>query len=333
VLLTIAIPTYNRNEILFRTIQSIFPQLNSDCGLLIIDNCSDVAVEQTLQPLLEQHQDKQIQIIRNKANIGGNANVIRCIELAESDYVWILGDDDTALPNAVSMIMDKIKLRPDFINFFFPFAHDIIRKHDILGHGIDSLLKNIDSFSNFIFISNMVINRIQSNAGLRYAFHYTGSTGPHVALMLWLASQNGRWELSSQVIVEKGEPDADQRFSVLPVVRGLPSLAWVLDHQYRKQFRNVLRGATVHWLKPHAVVAQLILTESSHSDWISLNNICEYNLIRRFWHKGSNLSLSNLYWLVWSLPLLLPELSFLLIKFISLKRGRPISKANADREF
>lgn len=33
-------------------------------------------------------------IIRNKKNIGGNANIIRCYEEAEAIYVWVLADND-----------------------------------------------------------------------------------------------------------------------------------------------------------------------------------------------------------------------------------------------
>jgi GT2 family glycosyltransferase len=37
--LTIAIPTYNRNELLLRHLAHLLPQLNERCRLLILDNC------------------------------------------------------------------------------------------------------------------------------------------------------------------------------------------------------------------------------------------------------------------------------------------------------
>ena len=50
--LTVAIPTYNRNATLKATLEHLLPQWNERCKLLILDNHSDVPVEETLRDLL-----------------------------------------------------------------------------------------------------------------------------------------------------------------------------------------------------------------------------------------------------------------------------------------
>ena len=51
-MITIAIPTYNRNRTLKENLRLLLPQLTDRCRLLIIDNCSDTPVAETLADLL-----------------------------------------------------------------------------------------------------------------------------------------------------------------------------------------------------------------------------------------------------------------------------------------
>ena len=51
--LTIAIPTYNRNEILKANLGKLLPQVTKECRVIIFDNCSDVPVKDSIQNLLE----------------------------------------------------------------------------------------------------------------------------------------------------------------------------------------------------------------------------------------------------------------------------------------
>jgi abequosyltransferase len=82
--LTIAIPTYNRSEQIKATISLLLPQLTPECFLLIIDNHSDVPVSESLAALLATLPQSQYSIVRNRVNIGGNANIVRCFELCDT---------------------------------------------------------------------------------------------------------------------------------------------------------------------------------------------------------------------------------------------------------
>lgn len=54
----------------------------------------------------------QCRVVRKRANIGANANVLRCFELCETEWIWILGDDDHGLPGAVDKILAHLGRRP-----------------------------------------------------------------------------------------------------------------------------------------------------------------------------------------------------------------------------
>ncbi len=127
-LLTIAIPTFNRNKILHRTLELIIPQMESWVELIIVDNNSAIPVSETIRNLCEEYPNLNVRIVRNSANIGANANVLRCIEYCESEYIWILGDDDFPIENVLKKIFLKLESRdPVWVNFYSNDACQPIR--------------------------------------------------------------------------------------------------------------------------------------------------------------------------------------------------------------
>lgn len=86
--------TYNRKSHLINTLNSIFSQTSPIARLkiTILDNKStDGSTE-----IIEEYKKKYSNIIHivNNRNIGGNANISKCFELANKKYFWILCDDD-----------------------------------------------------------------------------------------------------------------------------------------------------------------------------------------------------------------------------------------------
>jgi abequosyltransferase len=103
--LTIAIPTYNRA----RFIKLNLGQLKKICThfldrieILISDNCSPDNTPQIVSEF--QSTEFPIHYIRNEVNIGSDANIAQCFNLAKGKYVLILGDDDFILEG----ILEKI---------------------------------------------------------------------------------------------------------------------------------------------------------------------------------------------------------------------------------
>lgn len=151
-ILTIGIPTYNRPESIKRTVKALLPQLNEKVVLKVWDNCSDTPIAD----LFSDEDKKKFIIERNKANIGGDANICGVIYHAETKWVWDLGDDDGPLDNAVATILNYVERFPDAL--FFKFNSYI--EKDL--HSFDDLVdicKHQWIFNNFLFISTSIYNR------------------------------------------------------------------------------------------------------------------------------------------------------------------------------
>lgn len=95
---TIAIPTYNRSQLLKTSLKSALAQDYSDFQVLVLDNASTDDTE----AVVRSFADERITYVRNETNIGLFGNWQRVIEINSSPYLSFLPDDDTLLPNFIS---------------------------------------------------------------------------------------------------------------------------------------------------------------------------------------------------------------------------------------
>ena len=103
-LLSICIPTYNRERYLGEILAMLGPQLEGKAAakteLVVIDNASTDSTPQTLAGFAAKHPAARC--LRNETNIGGDRNFLRCIREAKGEYVWLVGDDDLVHEGAVA---------------------------------------------------------------------------------------------------------------------------------------------------------------------------------------------------------------------------------------
>lgn len=93
-LITIAIPTYKRPELLKKALDSAVNQLEfDDYEIIIVDN-DDFQKKNETQILIESYKKDNMFYYKNKMNIGMFGNWNRCIELSRGKYITILNDDD-----------------------------------------------------------------------------------------------------------------------------------------------------------------------------------------------------------------------------------------------
>jgi glycosyltransferase involved in cell wall biosynthesis len=91
--LTIVLITYNRSKYLFNTLLQFSKSPFINCKIVIQNNCS---TDDTIEVLQKFHNlFPQLNIVTNKFNIGGSANVLRAVENSDTEYTWIISDDDS----------------------------------------------------------------------------------------------------------------------------------------------------------------------------------------------------------------------------------------------
>jgi abequosyltransferase len=182
-MLTIAIPTYNRNQILLENLRLLLPQLCEKCKLLVIDNSSEIPVSDTLNELLASFPEVDATIVRNSTNIGLCGNFLRCFELCDTEWMWLLGDDDEMVSNGVQIVIQTIQSNPECI--FMNFSSDIQeRQKSFFSYGLDDFVRKIDSFSNLLFISCGVYKVSNFQKKIKIGYTYSHTAAPHIAVLL-----------------------------------------------------------------------------------------------------------------------------------------------------
>lgn len=116
-LISICIPTFNREKYLDECLRSIFGQLTKDnfnnIEIIISDNNS---FDKTLDVIKKYNKIKRIVYFKNDKNIGVRKNVIKVGTYAKGDYIWFLSDDDVHNDKSIKTVLDVIlKYKPDVI--------------------------------------------------------------------------------------------------------------------------------------------------------------------------------------------------------------------------
>jgi glycosyltransferase involved in cell wall biosynthesis len=111
-LLTIAIPTYKREaslqNCLISIVHGLSPSELKQLKLVISDNDPNSTVSKMLEGKLFP-EELRVVYSQNSENIGADRNILRCIELSEdSEYWWLLGDDDYPQPEVVSTLLKNL---------------------------------------------------------------------------------------------------------------------------------------------------------------------------------------------------------------------------------
>lgn len=229
-MLTIAVPTYNRNEKLLQQLERLLAQADgTDLELLVVDNCSPEAIEPFLaRSLSHNHRFSDIRVIRNPGNIGLGANMLRCIEASHGTWVWLLGDDDPVLPQGLATARAAIK-QAGKRTYMIKTGWQRLdgqpeQEARVVGLSeVADLCHDAPFFSNLLHISSSIINREKALAYLNYGYHWNYSCAPHLAMLF--AALRDKHELLLYAPAQIKSAGYDQgSWSVWRLRFGMPTL-------------------------------------------------------------------------------------------------------------
>jgi abequosyltransferase len=176
-LLTIAIPTYNRVELLKRCLESLAtqimclpPMFQGKVDLYVSDNCSNDGSKDFLLDF--EIRFRSIRVVFNKENRGPDWNIANCYDIATGDYVLVLGDDDVLVEGALEWILLRISngeygllfLKPYSGNNFINPPPNLLAR-DLVANSDDIILKLSDRLT---FISSLVVRKDCFDRASRY---------------------------------------------------------------------------------------------------------------------------------------------------------------------
>ena len=194
--LLIAIPTFERYELLLRSMRDLSRFNASVFDVIVIDNASpDIRYKTNLvQELSILFPQSNYKITHNPSNLGISGNIIKCFENSlDYEWIWILSDDDS--------INDDFKLE-ELIQFLEHLNQNIsyvglcgVSNAAINGeaayYNVGDFLKNVP-IAGILLISTVILRVDQVIPRLCIGVSTAHALCPHVAIILnGISSKNG----------------------------------------------------------------------------------------------------------------------------------------------
>ncbi len=193
-LLTIAIPTYQRENELKETLTSIITQFNDlddhykrIIDVIVVDNNS---TSFDIYTSLKEFESRiPLTIYKNDKNIGIDGNVNQCILKANTKFIWLFSDDDLLEDNAINIILQTISTMDNTALFVINYnSYDSKVKVLLKDKCIEEKEDDLSIISNLSFVSSTLINNdILKKIGLSKFDKYIGSLYYHLAVAYDLA--------------------------------------------------------------------------------------------------------------------------------------------------
>ncbi len=134
-LLTIAIPTYNRAQLLDKQLawlEQAIKGYETGCEIIISDNCSTDETPRIIQKWQAAFRQVSLKLNRNSENVGAIRNIAFCMNTAAGKYVWTISDDDPINDNAISYILNALNQHPQLALLILNFSS----RHAVTGKPI-----------------------------------------------------------------------------------------------------------------------------------------------------------------------------------------------------
>ena len=219
-LLTIAIPTYNRAAYLDTCLLHITQQL---CGyeslveIIVSDNCS---TDNTLEIAQSYFNDSiDFRYIRNDNNIGADRNIIQCYQLATSNYVLVLGDDDILLDSSLDKILYTLSLGQygivyinsyGFNSDYFQEAPKKIKHTQLLIYNdLKRFIEKVNYY--FTFVSGNIVNKNLIDKSINIEDFYDTNLAQTVLIFSALFNSTSNIYIDDHIIAARNNQTANYK--------------------------------------------------------------------------------------------------------------------------
>lgn len=113
-MISVIIPTYNREKVIERAVHSVLNQANCDSlEVIVVDDCSNDATEEVIKNI----SDSRVKFARLEKNSGACVARNKGIELACGEYIAFQDSDDEWLPNKLEIQLREMKENNAMVSF------------------------------------------------------------------------------------------------------------------------------------------------------------------------------------------------------------------------
>lgn len=265
IFLTVGIPTFNRPRSLHGLLVQISRMDNPirPCEILIINNGDGYEIDLELICNLSDKYD--VTIITNKANCGGQENVLRIYENASGEYVWFIGDDDRLSENSINEVLQVLDdAKVDVLHFNSDaIDHPKINKNNGEIEFIE-LLSGQFPLRKLMFAPLFVVRRSTIIGSMARVRLWLGCFAPQLSLML-LSEPTSVYFLNKIIVkCEEVPVTRNQRLSILPVFLGLSNISKVSNNpKLSRAIKKLLKKEWGFYLSPKKIVGALAIERIS----------------------------------------------------------------------
>ena len=210
IVLSICIPTYNRSKLLSECIRRIIQCRSQEIEIVVSDNAS---TDET-QDAVKKIGDPRIKYYRNDENLGFDANVLKLVERATGDFLFLLSDEDYIELEAIPWILEAIKRNRNVTQILGTIGDKRPKHKKIYFAYKDGIFKpGYESLTQVLFkcghLSGIVLKKESSN--LKQAKKYIGFCYIHQILAAQ-AMIAGSTLCTSKIICCVGPPGKSRSF-------------------------------------------------------------------------------------------------------------------------
>jgi len=243
-------PSYNRHIQAIQSVKQILLQtVKKNICIIVLDNASTENYSTAFrkdEQLCAAIESGLVEIRRNPVNIGMSANFLRAFEIVQSDWLWLLSDDDDIHPNAIEIISNVLENTIDeygFIKFSSSRSkpQSQIESIDNIEQFIDFNARSYDDFNGFIFISNGLYCVDQFKDLVYVGYQHANTYVPHFLMMATFMAEGGRMLVHQDEVVSYVVPEVGYSYGLLAGLGvGAPKSVLIdLSPIYAKRFYSL----------------------------------------------------------------------------------------------
>ncbi|WP_207492030.1 glycosyltransferase family 2 protein [Aridibaculum aurantiacum] len=285
--LTIAIPTYNRLDKVKRALSKLQSQIGDNVCVKIFDNASAPPVAENVKGF------DSLEIFTSSVNVGLSGNFLRCFEYCETDWLWILSDDDIPLDNAVEIILDTIQAnnKAVFINFFSELSRSepFPNRYETCV-GISQLVSSLRSFSNLLLISTSIYKASELKSSIKAGYYFSTTIAPHLAILFDYLTGNENAEIvySNNSIVHYQAPTTGSHWNIVNLNKGVSDLVLQIRNESdrRNLFKKIQEVHPYYHLPPKEVVRYVVNSREANIHLVVSDFLRDHTFL--YWANGGS---------------------------------------------
>ena len=101
-LISIVIPTYNREKLILETLETVFDQTYKNYEIIVVDNAS---TDSSVKMLREFEKDGKLTLIANEHNLERARARNKGFKAAKGDFLTLLDSDDFMAPDRLETLL------------------------------------------------------------------------------------------------------------------------------------------------------------------------------------------------------------------------------------